>query len=45
MELEMKTLRVSDETHKELAKLGTYGDTMEDIIRKLLDYYQRGAKK
>jgi hypothetical protein len=32
-----KFIRVKDETHKELSKLGTYGDTMDDIIQHLLE--------
>jgi predicted CopG family antitoxin len=32
-----KFIRVKDETHKELSKLGTYGDSMDDIIRRLLE--------
>ncbi len=45
MELEMKTLRVSDQTHKELTKLGNYGDSMDDIIKKLVESYKRYNKQ
>lgn len=38
---EMKTLRVSDTTHKELTKLGGYGDSMDDIIKKLVESYKK----
>jgi predicted CopG family antitoxin len=41
----VKTLKISDETHKRLAKVGTFGDTFEDIIKKLLDYYEKGKGK
>lgn len=33
----MTTIRVSDETHERLRKLGSKGDSYEDIIRRLLD--------
>jgi hypothetical protein len=32
-----KTIVVSDATHKRLLKRGTSGDTMDDVIRQLLD--------
>lgn len=41
----VKTLKISEATHARLAKLGTVGDTFEDVIKKLLDYYERGSKK
>lgn len=46
MELDkgVKTLRVSDQTHKELTKLGVYGDTMEDIIKRLLEEHNQNPK-
>jgi hypothetical protein len=37
----VKLIKVKDETHKDLANLGSYGDTMDDIIRKLLDEHKR----
>jgi hypothetical protein len=37
----VKLIKVKDETHKELVKLGKYGDTMDDIIQELLDYYRK----
>lgn len=44
LDKEMKTLRVSEETHSELVKLGGYNDTMEDIIKRLLEHYQKSKK-
>jgi hypothetical protein len=41
----IKTLKISDETHKRLSKVGTFGDTFEDIIKKLLDFYEGKTKK
>ena len=43
----MKTLRVSDQTHKELTGLGSYSDSMDDIIKKLIESYKKheGSKK
>jgi predicted CopG family antitoxin len=37
----VKTLKISEETHNRLAKLGNIGDTFEDVIIKLLDSYDR----
>jgi predicted CopG family antitoxin len=31
-----KTLRVTDETHTELIKLGKYGESMDDILQRLI---------
>ena len=41
----MKTIRVSDEMHEELVKLGNYGDSMDDIIRRLVISYKDENKK
>jgi hypothetical protein len=39
---EWKLIRVNKDMHQELSKLGEYGDSMGDIMRKLLDsYYNR----
>lgn len=35
----MKTLSVSEETHKDVVKLGTYGESMDDIIKRLVIFY------
>ena len=43
--LELKTLRVSDQTHKELVKLGSYNESMDDIIKKLLESYKKYNKQ
>jgi hypothetical protein len=40
----VKLIKVKDETHKRLAKLGSFGDSFDDIVQKLLDYYE-GKKK
>jgi predicted CopG family antitoxin len=36
-----KLIRVNEELHSELAKIGSYGDSMGDIIQKLLESYYR----
>jgi predicted CopG family antitoxin len=36
----VKTVRVSDELHKELVKLGTYSESMDGIIRKCVKAYK-----
>lgn len=35
-----KTLKIDDETHKRLLEMGSKADTFDDIITKLLDYYE-----
>jgi predicted CopG family antitoxin len=37
----VKTLKISDETHKELSKLGTLGETYEDVIKKLMKHWKK----
>jgi predicted CopG family antitoxin len=39
--LALKTIKVSDETCKELGKLGTWGKTMDDIIAKCIKSYKK----
>jgi predicted CopG family antitoxin len=34
---EFKSIKVSDETHSRLAKLGSVGQTFEDVIKSLID--------
>ncbi|MGI8720549.1 MAG: DUF7557 family protein [Nitrososphaeraceae archaeon] len=41
----IKTLKISEETHRRLSKVGAFGDTFEDIINKLLDFYEAKSKK
>ncbi len=41
----MKTLRISDETHRELMKIGSYEETMDDIIKKLLLHWKESTVK
>jgi hypothetical protein len=43
--LNRKTVSISDETHKELVKLGVYGETIDDIIRKCIEAYKKQYKK
>jgi predicted CopG family antitoxin len=38
----VKTLKITEGTHERLSKLGSKGDTFEDVIRQLLDYYEKG---
>ena len=41
----VKLIKVKDETHKELSKLGNYGDTMDDIINKCIQAYKKHEGK
>ncbi len=40
-----KTVSISEETHSELTKLGVYGETIDDIIRKCIEAYKKQNKK
>jgi predicted CopG family antitoxin len=35
-----KTITINEETHRELVKLGVYGESMDDIIKKLINHYR-----
>ena len=39
-----KTVSISKETHSELTKLGLYGDTMDNIIKKCIAAYKKENK-
>ena len=40
----VKTLKISNETHARLSKLGTIGQTFEDVIKFLLDEHDEKVK-
>jgi predicted CopG family antitoxin len=42
--IEFKSIKVSEETHSRLAKLGTVGQTFEDVIKSLLEEHEQKAK-
>jgi len=41
---QIKTIQVKDETKRKLVKLGSKGDTYDDIIRKLIHSHLRLTK-
>jgi predicted CopG family antitoxin len=41
----VKTIKISDDIHSRLLKIGSMGETFEDVIRKLLDFYENNKKK
>ena len=41
----VKTIKISDDIHSRLLKVGSMGETFEDVIRKLLDFYETKGKK
>ena len=45
VDLEWKMIRISKELHEELAKNGRYGDSMGDIIKRLLEEYKTKERK
>lgn len=38
-------IRISEELHEELSKIGHYGDSMGDIIKRLVEYYKDKSKE
>ena len=34
----VKTIKISDDIHSRLLKIGSMGETFEDVIKKLLDF-------
>ena len=40
----IKTIRLSEDTHTRLNKLGRRGETYEDIIVRLLDKFEENTK-
>ena len=45
IDLEWKMIRISKELHEELSQIGHYGDSMGDIVKRLLDYYKKEKGK
>lgn len=41
MQNELKMVKLKDDTHAELAKIGRYGETMDDIIKKCIKSYKQ----
>jgi hypothetical protein len=41
----VRSLKVSDDTHARLSKHGKYGESMDKIIAKILDFYEGKNKK
>jgi hypothetical protein len=39
-----KNISIDEKTHHELAKLGVYGETMDDIIKKCIEAYKKVNK-
>ena len=38
------TITINEDTHRELLKLEVYGESVDDIIKRLLDFYERHRK-
>jgi predicted CopG family antitoxin len=41
----VRTIKISDDTHKLLIEIGGKSETFDDVIRRLIDSYQKSAKK
>jgi len=44
IDLKWKMIRIDEDLHKELSEIGHYGDSMGDIIRRLLEFYKDKSK-
>jgi hypothetical protein len=40
---EVKLVRVTTETHQRLMDLGEFGDSMDSVVSKLIDFYIKNA--
>lgn len=40
-----KTITINEDTHRELVKLGIYGESMDDIIKRLIGEHKEKHKK
>jgi hypothetical protein len=40
----LKMVKLKDDTHAELVKLGKYGETMDDIIKRCIKAYREKHK-
>ena len=43
-EVKVKTIKISPKTHDRLNKIGKRGETYEDIVVRLLDFYEDGNR-
>jgi hypothetical protein len=41
----VKNIRVYFDTYERLGKIGNYGDTMDTIVNRLLDFYEKNGGK
>jgi hypothetical protein len=37
----MKMVKLNDDTHARLVTIGKYGETMDDIVKKCIDAYEK----
>ncbi len=40
----VKTIKISEDIHTRLLKVGSMGETFEDVIERLLDFYESKGK-
>jgi Putative antitoxin len=40
-----KTITINEDTHRELVKLGIYGESIDDIIKRLIGEHKEKHKK
>jgi hypothetical protein len=41
----VRLIKLKDETHNELKAMAKYDNTMDDIVRMLLEFYKKHQKK
>ena len=42
---ELKTVRISNETHKKILQCGKMGDSLDRVITRIVDYYMEREMK
>jgi predicted CopG family antitoxin len=41
----MATIRISESAYKRLKKVGTFGESCDDVVVKILDLYEKKSKE
>ena len=41
----VKTLKIKDETHRKLTEVGNFGESFDDVINRVVDFYKKFNKK
>jgi predicted CopG family antitoxin len=42
-EKHIKLMRIDIDTHKELVEMAEYGDSLSNVVQRLIDFYKKNA--